>query len=65
MKTMKAASGILVALATLGTAIAFGPVAASAQEPKVLTMAFDAGAGLNNLDPRTLLTEDHVCRSCR
>ena len=22
-------------------------------------MAFDAGAGLNNLDPRTLLTEDH------
>ena len=59
MMMMKAVRGMLVAVATLGTAIAVGPLDASAQEPKVLTMAFDAGAGLNNLDPRTLLTEDH------
>ena len=59
MRMMKAARGMLVAVATLGAAVAFGPFGASAQEPKVLTMAFDAGAGLDNLDPRTLLTEDH------
>ena len=43
MKMMKTARGVLVALATLGTAIAFGAVGASAQEPKVLTMALRRG----------------------
>lgn len=59
MTMMKTARGILVAAAALATAIAFGPMTSSAQAEKVLTMAFDANAGLNNLDPRTLLTEDH------
>src|SRR5262245_12611239 len=59
MTLMKKARGLLFATVTLGTAVTFGPLDASAQEPKVLTIAFDAGAGLNNLDPRILLTEDH------
>src|SRR3954466_14034479 len=44
MKTMNAARGVLGALATLAAAIAFGPVAASAQEPRRLPMAFQARA---------------------
>jgi oligopeptide transport system substrate-binding protein len=59
MKAMKALRGILIAGLTLSAACALAPVIASAQEPKVLTMAFESGVGLDNLDPRTLLTEDH------
>jgi oligopeptide transport system substrate-binding protein len=47
-------AGALVAAAT-----SLAPVIASAQDAKVLTMALESAAGLDNLDPRTLLTTDH------
>ena len=59
MKMMKAARGLLDRRSALATAAAFGHVGRFGAGAKVLTMAFDAGAGLNNLDPRTLLTKDH------
>lgn len=59
MQAMKTARAMLVAALTAGSALAYGHATVLAQDGKVLTMAFDAGAGLNNLDPRILLTEDH------
>ena len=53
------AAGVLIAGLTLGLAFATTPLIVAAQETKVLTMAFESGKGLDNLDPRTLLTDDH------
>lgn len=56
---IKLAAGILSAGLMLGLACATASLTAAAADQKVLTMAFEAGKGLDNLDPRTLLTDDH------
>src|SRR5262245_34317964 len=59
MKLIRPAVGVLVSGLMVGLALEGAQFRATAQQPKVLTMAFEAGAGLDNLDPRTLLTDDH------
>jgi len=50
-------AGVILAGVTLG--LTFSTSLTASAEEKVLTMAFESGKGLDNLDPRTLLTDDH------